>query len=131
MMMSRKSRLGKGVSAALRAACPWRLVAVRIPVFCIGSPGPSRPDLRAVEFRAGGGERLGQRLDLPLGFRGTGGRRRGQRLGPQPGRLSLGELREDMSRINDGGLVKRRADQHRRLADERVKRHERVPRDLR
>ena len=102
-------------------------------MFGLGSPGPSRPDLRAVEFRAGGdgvpagfGERFGQRLDLPLGFRGAGGRRRRPRLGPQPGRLSLGELREDMSRINDGGLVKRRADQHRRLADERVKRHERV-----
>jgi hypothetical protein len=77
-------------------------------------------------FLAGGGERLGERLDLPLGFRGPGGRRRSQCLCPQPGRLGLGELRQDLSRVDGGGLLQRRADKHRRLADERVKRHERV-----
>ena len=80
-------------------------------------------------FLAGGGERLGERLDLALGFRGPGGCRRSLCLCPQPGRLGLGELRQDLSGVNGGGLLQRRADKHRRLADERVKRHERVPRD--
>jgi hypothetical protein len=35
-------------------------------------------------------------------------------------------LRQDLSRVNGGGLLQRRADKHRRLADERVERHERV-----
>ena len=59
-------------------------------------------------------------------LRGPGGCRRSLCLCPQPGRLGLGELRQDLSGVNGGGLLQRRADKHRRLADERVKRHERV-----
>jgi hypothetical protein len=137
-MMPRNSRLGKGMSSGredesrpkalsrLRAARSRRPVQVRIAKF-------RTVEFRAPQFRAGGdgfiagrGERLGERLDLPLGGRGPGGRRRSQRLGPQPGRLGFGELRQDMSRINGGGLVRRRADQHRRLADKRIERHQRV-----
>ena len=122
-MMSGKNRLSKGMSRD-RGKRPRRELLLIARQFRAGCPRQFRAGRDG--FLAGGGERLGERLDLPLCFRGPGGRRRSQCLRPLPGCLGLGELRQDLSRVNGGGLLKRRADKHRRLADERVKRHERV-----